>query len=300
MKGRKTLNKKRKQGKTRKTKKNRIRPIIYGGASIKQYGVASALRSLILTYFPQRNFEIIKLYNPEGYDKYGLTTKYTTVMELLNQIVHNDDDRAVYSREVKFGDFLIYSQDLDTLFIDIISDIKQYFYEPKISDKISRKKRDQIQYLIDSIDRELEKNMGVVEEGLPKMIKAEAQAIKQPANLVAANLAAVKVKPGANVVAVKANKPGANVVAAQANKPAIKPPANIPKAANVAAVKVVAQAIKPPANIPKAIKPPANIPKAANVVAGNVEPKNHMLEMLLAASASPAKFPQANIAKGKK
>ena len=268
MKGRKTLNKKRKQGKTRKTKKNRIRPIIYGGASIKQYGVASALRSLILTYFPQRNFEIIKLYNPEGYDKYGLTTKYTTVMELLNQIVHNDDDRAVYPREVKFGDFLIYSQDLDNLLIDVISDIIQYFNEEKVYSKFTPQERDKIKYLINSIDRELEKNMGVVGEGLPKMIKApEAQAIK--------------------------------LVAAQANKPAIKPPANIPKAANVAAVKVVAQAIKPPANIPKAIKPPANIPKAANVEAGNVEPKNHMLEMLLAASASPAKFPQANIAKGK-
>ena len=61
MKGRKTSNKKRKSRKQRKTKKNRIRPIIYGGASIKQYGVASALRSLIFTYFPQKKFAIINL-----------------------------------------------------------------------------------------------------------------------------------------------------------------------------------------------------------------------------------------------
>lgn len=267
MKVRKTSNKKRKQGKTRKqrkTKKNRIRPVIYGGASIKQYGIASALRSLILTYFPQNRFSIINLYIPEGYDKYGLTTKYTTVMELLNQIVHNDDDRAVYPREVKFGNFLIYSQDLDSLFIDIISDINQYFYDPKISGKISRKKRDEITYLINSIDRELEKNMGVgLEKELPKMIKAEA-------------VAGQVIKPAANVVA-QGNKPAANVVAVkvkpQANKPANKPAAN-----------VVAERLKP----------------AANVVAAPDVVMNENLRLLLAVSDSPAKFPQANITRGRK
>ena len=193
MKGRKTSNKKRKSRKQRKTKKNRIRPIIYGGASIKQYGVASALRSLIFTYFPQKKFAIINLYNLKGYDKYGLTTKYTTVMELLNQIVHNDDDRAVYPREVKFGDFLIYSQDLDNLLIDVISDIIQYFNEEKVYSKFTPQERDKIKYLINSIDRELEKNMGVVGEGLPKMIKApEAEANKPeaaPENIAPENIA---------------------------------------------------------------------------------------------------------------
>ena len=174
--------KQRKQRKQRRTKKNKIHPVIYGGASIKQYGIASALRSLILTYFPQKRFAIINLYNSDGYDKYGLTTKYTTVMELLNQIVHNDDDRAVYPREIKFGDFLIYSQDLDNVLIDIISDIKQYFNEEKVYNKFTPQERDKIKYLINSIDRELEKNMGVVGEGLPKMIKApEAEANKPEA-----------------------------------------------------------------------------------------------------------------------
>jgi hypothetical protein len=216
---RKSLNKKRKQRKTkrRRTKKNKIRPIMYGGASIKQYGIASALRSMILTYFPQKRFAIINLYNLHGYDKYGLTTKYTTVMELLNQIVHNDDDRAVYQREVKFGDFLIYSQDLDSLFIDIISDIIQYFNSEKVYSKFTPQERDKIKYLINSIQSELEKNMGVGRgEELPKMIKAEA---------------------------------------------------------------VAAQGIKPEAN---------------------VAPKNHFLEMLLAASPSPEEFPPPNITRGRK
>ena len=111
MKVRKTSNKKRKQRKSRKTKgrktkKNRIRPVIYGGASIKQYGIASALRSLIFTYFPQRGFDIINLPEDDSLNKYGLKNKYTTVMELLNQIVHNDDGRATLAREDKFGDFL--------------------------------------------------------------------------------------------------------------------------------------------------------------------------------------------------
>ena len=193
MKGRKSRKQRKSSNKRRRTKKNRIRPIIYGGASIKQYGIASALRSLILTYFPQKKFAIINLYNPEGYNRYRLTTKYTTVMELLNQIVHNDDDRAVYPREVKFGDFLIYSQDLDNLLIDVISDIIQYFNEEKVYSKFTPQERDKIKYLINSIDRELEKNMGVVGEGLPKMIKApEAQAIKPeaaPENIAPENIA---------------------------------------------------------------------------------------------------------------
>jgi hypothetical protein len=48
MKGRKSSNKKMKQRKSsnkrRRTKKNKIRPVMYGGASIKQYGIATALR----------------------------------------------------------------------------------------------------------------------------------------------------------------------------------------------------------------------------------------------------------------
>ena len=194
MKGRKTSNKKRKSRKQRKTKKNRIRPIIYGGASIKQYGIASALRSLILTYFPQKRFTIINFSSPGSLDEYGLRNRYTTVMELLNQIVHNDDDRAVYPREVKFGDFLTYSQDLDNILSDIISEIIQYFYSEKVYSKFTPQERDKIKYLINSIDRELGKNMVVrTEEELPEMIKApEAQAIKPeaaPENIAPENIA---------------------------------------------------------------------------------------------------------------
>ena len=71
-------------------------------------------------------------------------------MDLLNQIVHNDDGRAALQREVKFGDFLIYSQDLDNVLSDIISEIKQYFYNPKISNKISPKEIKEISGLINS------------------------------------------------------------------------------------------------------------------------------------------------------
>ena len=232
MKGRKSSNKKRKQGKTRKqrkTKKNKITPVIYGGASIKQYGIASVLRSLILTYFPQKRFAIINLYNSDGYDKYGLTTKYTTVMELLNQIVHNDDDRAVYPREIKFGDFLIYSQDLDNVLIDIISDIKQYFNEEKVYNKFTPQERDKIKSLINSIQSELDKNMGVrTEEELPEMIKAP------PAT------------PAIKPVATPANVAAGNVVMSKS-------------------LRMLLDATPSPANFPPANFPPANFTKGKSV-----------------------------------
>ena len=207
MKGRKTSNKKRKQRKSRKTKgrktkKNRIRPIIYGGASIKQYGVASALRSLIFTYFPQRGFDIINLpknepEGSEGYDKYGLTNKYTTVMDLLNQIVHNDDGRAILPREVKFGDFLTYSQDLDNILSDIISDIKQYFYNPRISNRISPKEINEISRLINSIQDELVRTTSLSsEKELPANV---AQANVAQANVAQANVAQATNVAQANV-----------------------------------------------------------------------------------------------------
>ena len=184
--------KSRKQRKTkrkqRKTKKNKIRPVIYGGASIKQYGIASALRSLIFTYFPQRGFDIINLPEADSLDKYGLTNKYTTVMDLLNQIVHNDDGRAILPREVKFGDFLTYSQDLDNLLSDIISDIKQYFYDPKISNRISPKEVKEISRLINSIQDELVRTTGLSSEK------------ESPANVApATNVATANVAPATNV-----------------------------------------------------------------------------------------------------
>ncbi len=183
MKGRKTSNKKSKSRKQRKTKrritkKNKIRPIIYGGASIKQYGIATALRSLIFTYFPQRDFDIISLSDPRSLDKYGLTNRYTTVMDLLNQIVHNDDGRSILPREDKFGDFLTYSQDLDNVLSDIISDIKQYFYQPKISNRISPKEINEISRLINSIQDELVRTTGLSsEKELPESASSSAQGV---------------------------------------------------------------------------------------------------------------------------
>lgn len=183
MKGRKTSNKKSKSRKQRKTKrritkKNKIRPIIYGGASIKQYGIATALRTLIFTYFPQRGFDIISLSEPTSLDKYGLTNRYTTVMDLLNQIVHNDDGRSILPREDKFGDFLTYSQDLDNVLSDIISDIKQYFYQPKISNRISPKEINEISRLINSIQDELVRTTGLSsEKELPESASASAQGV---------------------------------------------------------------------------------------------------------------------------
>jgi hypothetical protein len=192
---RKSSNKKMKQRKSsnkrRRTKKNKILPIMYGGASIKQYGIASALRSLIFTYFPQRGFDIINLPEDDSLNKYGLTNKYTTVMEVLNQIVHNDDGRAILPREVKFGHFLEYSQDLDNLLSDIISDIKQYFYQPKISNKISPKEVMEISGLINSIQDELVRTTGLRSE-------KELQANVAPANVAQANVAPANVAP-ANV-----------------------------------------------------------------------------------------------------
>jgi len=164
---------------------------MYGGASIKQYGIASALRSLIFTYFPQRGFDIINLPEDDSLNKYGLTNKYTTVMEVLNQIVHNDDGRAILPREVKFGHFLEYSQDLDNLLSDIISDIKQYFYQPKISNKISPKEVMEISGLINSIQDELVRTTGLRSE-------KELQANVAPANVAPANVAQANVAP-ANV-----------------------------------------------------------------------------------------------------
>jgi hypothetical protein len=181
MKGKKTIKTKRRRTKRRKTKKNKIRPIIYGGASVKQYGIASALRSLILTYFPQKRFTIINFSRPGSLDEYGLRNKYTTVMELLNQIVHNDDDRAVYPREVKFGDFLSYSQDLDNILSDIISEIKHYFYTEKVYIKFSPEEIAKVKRIINSIQDELGKNMGFSsEKELPETIpKAEAVAAQE-------------------------------------------------------------------------------------------------------------------------
>ena len=160
-KSRKTSNKKRKsrkqiKSKRRRTKKNKIRPIIYGGASIKQYGIASALRSLIFTYFPQNRFSIINL-SPRSLDKYELTNSYTTVMDLLNQIVHNDDGRAALQREVKFGDFLKYSSVLDNVLSDIISDIKNYLHEQFKLNKINSNDNAIILNSITNIENEFPK-----------------------------------------------------------------------------------------------------------------------------------------------
>ena len=192
---RKYSNKKRKQKKSkrRRTKKNKIRPVMYGGTSIKQYGIASALRSLIFTYFPQKSFDIINLPEDDSLNKYGLTNKYTTVMELLNQIVHNDDGRATLAREDKFGDFLEYSQDLDNLLSDIISDIKQYFYEPKVSNKISPKEIMEISGLINSIQDELVRTTGLrSEKELPANVArvnvASAANVAQATNVAQANV----------------------------------------------------------------------------------------------------------------
>jgi hypothetical protein len=112
-------------------------------------------------------------------------------MDLLNQIVHNDDGRAILPREVKFGHFLEYSQDLDNLLSDIISDIKQYFYQPKISNKISPKEIMEISGLINSIQDELVRTIGLRSE-------KELQANVAPANVAQANVAPANVAP-ANV-----------------------------------------------------------------------------------------------------
>ena len=154
---RKTRNQ-RKRRKTRKPKKNKVRPVIYGGASIKQYGVANALRSLIFTYFPHyRTFGTIGLSTSTLLDKYGLSNKYTSVMDILNQIVHNDDGRynREFTREEKFGDFLKHSEVLDEVFKDIIEDIKRFLNEPDVRNKISPKDTDIIFKSIDSIQNEL-------------------------------------------------------------------------------------------------------------------------------------------------
>ena len=178
MKGRKTSNKKRKSRKTkgRKTKKNRIRPIIYGGASIKQYGIATALRSLIFTYFPQRDFDTINL-PKDSLNKYGLTHKYTTVMDLLNQIVHNDDNKAILPREVKFGDFLIYSQDLDNILSDIILDIKNYLREQFKLNKINSNDNAIILNSITNIENEFPKEAKKAELPASAAVASSAQGV---------------------------------------------------------------------------------------------------------------------------
>jgi hypothetical protein len=94
-------------------------------------------------------------------------------MDLLNQIVHNDDGRTTLAREDKFGDFLIYSQDLDKVLGDIISDIKQYFYDPKVSNKISPKEIKKISGLINSIHDEFERTTSISsKEELPEPLTA--------------------------------------------------------------------------------------------------------------------------------
>jgi hypothetical protein len=115
-------------------------------------------------------------------------------MDLLNQIVHNDDGRATLPREVKFGDFLIYSQDLDNVLSDIISDIKKYFSQPKISNRISPKEINEISRLINSIQDELVRTMGLSsEKELPANV---AQANVAQANVAQANVAqATNVEP---------------------------------------------------------------------------------------------------------
>jgi len=160
----KTLNKRIKSRKTRKQRKtkrrrtkNKIRPVIYGGASIKQYGIANALRSLIFIYFPHNKFPIINLSDPTSLYNYGLTNSYTTVMDLLNQIVHNDDGRAALQREVKFGDFLKYSSVLDNVLSDIISDIKIYLREQFRLNKINSNDNTIILNSITNIENEFPK-----------------------------------------------------------------------------------------------------------------------------------------------
>jgi hypothetical protein len=176
---RKSSNKKMKQRKSsnkrRRTKKNKILPIMYGGASIKQYGIASALRSLIFTYFPQRGFDIINLPEDDSLNKYGLTNKYTTVMDLLNQIVHNDDGRSTLPREKNFGDFLKYSQDLDSILTVIISDIKNYLREQIRLNKINSNSNAIILNLITNIENDLPKE--AKKEELPASASASAQGV---------------------------------------------------------------------------------------------------------------------------
>jgi hypothetical protein len=178
----KSSNKKRKQRKTkrRRTKKNKIRPIIYGGASVKQYGIATALRSLIFTYFPHnKGFETINLSDPASLDKYGLTNTYTTVMDLLNQIVHNDDGRSTLPREKNFGDFLKYSQDLDNILSVIISDIKNYLREQFKLNKINSNSNAIILNLITNIENDLPKEAKKEElaEPLKTNVVASAQGV---------------------------------------------------------------------------------------------------------------------------
>lgn len=178
---RKSSNKKSKtrKSKRRKTKKNRIRPVIYGGASIKQYGIATALRSLIFTYFPQRSFEKIDLSDPRSLDKYELTNRYTTVMDLLNQIVHNDDGRSTLPREEKFGDFLKYSSVLDNVLSDIISDIKNYLREQFRLNKINSNDNAIILNSITNIENEFPKEAKKAE--LPVSASASAAAVASSA-----------------------------------------------------------------------------------------------------------------------
>jgi len=184
---RRKIRKQKKNKKSRKTsnqmrkiRKNKIRPIIYGGASLKQYGIATALRSLIFTYFPHnKGFETINYYNPE-LNKYELSNRYTTVMDLLNQIVHNDDGRSTLPREDKFGNFLTYSKDLDIILSDIISEIKQYIYNPKVINRFSPKEINEISGLINSIHDELVITTGLSSEKvLPEQLTANVASAKR-------------------------------------------------------------------------------------------------------------------------
>jgi hypothetical protein len=131
---------------------------------------------LIFTYFPHnKGFETINLSDPASLDKYGLTNTYTTVMDLLNQIVHNDDGRSTLPREKNFGDFLKYSQDLDSILTVIISDIKNYLREQIRLNKINSNSNAIILNLITNIENDLPKE--AKKEELPASASASAQGV---------------------------------------------------------------------------------------------------------------------------
>ena len=70
------------------------------------------------------NFDIKK--------KYNLNNNYAYVMDLLNQIVHNDDGNynkynTDYLSENKFNDFLTNSNLLNDILKDIINEIESFF-----------------------------------------------------------------------------------------------------------------------------------------------------------------------------
>jgi hypothetical protein len=116
-------------------------------------------------------------------------------MDLLNKIVHNDDNRQKTGiREVKFGDYLTYSKDLDDVLTDIILDIKRYSIG-----KLNTREQEKFNESIDIIANELAGPMDFANEKLfpslttaypnPKKVLASATASDSTASDSAASLA---------------------------------------------------------------------------------------------------------------